>query len=180
MQYNIFWRKKKNRPLPLDWPGVINTSSKSFDATSEECEVLQDITVLELAASGLCKPNRVTSHWVYSAILNQCVADWVGLGQQRRKVEKEENFWVEKEWCGIPRSFCAPTSERNNWAARVSTEWVFVWSAWCQSCRPASLNVNTMDQSVAIQETLEREENCIMVSFPTHTHWFVVDQRIKL
>lgn len=108
MQYNIFWRKKKNRPLPLDWPGVINTSSKSFDATSEECEVLQDITVLELAASGLCKPNRVTSHWVYSAILNQCVADWVGLGQQRRKVEKEENFWVEKEWCGIPRSFCAP------------------------------------------------------------------------
>lgn len=175
------------RPLPLDWPGVINTSSKSFDATSEECEVLQDITVFELAASGLCKPNRVTSHWVYSAILNQCVADWVGLGQQRRKVGKEEKLlgrkgmmWDSAELLRSLSLRCASTSERNNWAARVSTEWVFVWRAWCQSCRPASLNVNTMDQSVAIQETLEREENCIMVSFPTHTHWFVVDQRIKL
>lgn len=188
MQYNIFWRKKiRNRPLPLDWPGCHQ-------------HFLKKLWCNFWGVRGVARHNRP---WAGGFGPLQTKQSDVTLGVQRdpesvrgrlgragpaakeggkrtKLLGRKGMMWDSAELLRSLSLRCASTSERNNWAARVSTEWVFVWSAWCQSCRPASLNVNTMDQSVAIQETLEREENCIMVSFPTHTHWFVVDQRIRL
>lgn len=58
--------------------------------------MLQDITVLELAASGLCKPNSDVTLGVQRD--PESVRGRLGrAGPAAREGGKKENFWVEKE-----------------------------------------------------------------------------------